>query len=1095
MADDGMQGLDGDSGSLGRLLLPLMGLLTLLAGLVTQHTAPLVSSRPDETAGGTSTGAAGGDRGRYAVPAPTWGPGVPGKMFEDPFEALDRIDSKNVPAINFASDFPRQFREILFGPATKDEGSASGATLISVLLLPGGPFDSSREERLRTQYAVLSGLLAEGFQMDFRERMTVFYVSVPVNVTSSTPGTITIGIPTKIFTRAPTGTPGKPAVERVLVLWLNESQLGKRPLCALAGILDQYLRGVPEEESKRRLRLAIVGPSSSDTFRAILLEDAGLGEKQDCAQQQAIDSRSLATASGNWTQVCPRDLLCLIWDSFVACSLPNPDASTFFTSHFHTADLVSPRATVPLEQLMLGGNYLKDLKKREGVLLSGLRLSLPIGTDEQLARALQWELELRGAWPEGSDLSKNSSKHVVLIYEQDTLYGRSFSQNLTPFLPPENIHLFGFRSGLDGKTPYHREGATRDDGAKGAAQPEPRQGEAQLDYLRNIADEIQARHDELRATGRGSIAAIGIIASDVFDKLLILRALRGKFPRARFFTTDLDARYWDRRDLDYARNLIVASHFGLSLRRDLGIDAVPFRDGYQTATLLSTLRLLENKSLLKAFKPEDISDPWGRLSEAGKGVLQPLIYEVGRTGPYRLPLREEETFTSRRLQPEAAQPLTGPAIGLLLLGVLLSGLLLSFYSLRVRRFLVHHVVILGKRHSQPRHPSESRWLTKIWRPFELKPISAIDGRQRWWLVGGILGGLILFIIMLYDSKRVAGEPLVILGGISVWPSIVLRAVGVIAGIACLGFVRSRFWPLRKCAKVKKRNDRFRNQVMPRIAVHVILYMALGLLLFYLTDTYPGIPSRGALSHWVCITVTMVEVVLFLAVSFLVIEAVGIQRRRINKEIRIWRSTGLDLSTTAAAASPKSDWPELAGRIDLHSQQLKKLRQIGRCTHYLGPLFYLPFVLVVFLVASRLRFFDGWDFEWSLLLTQSAILIATVLAVLQLRHRAAKARSTLLEIVGSTRSAMLTLAAAPPGSAAGTPRPGTSSHKGVKKAPAPSSIDPKNLLAAVEDQITRIRRERRGAFRPLLEDPILQAAIALPAGSTGLLYLIENLLGR
>jgi hypothetical protein len=227
----------------------------------------------------------------------------------------------------------------------------------------------------------------------------------------------------------------------------------------------------------------------------------------------------------------------------------------------------------------------------------------------------------------------------------------------------------------------------------------------------------------------------------------------------------------------------------------------------------------------------------------------------------------------------------------------------------------------------------------------------------------------------------------------------------------------------------------------------------------------------------------------------VIEAVGIQRRRINKEIRIWRSTGLDLSTTAAAASPKSDWPELAGRIDLHSQQLKKLRQIGRCTHYLGPLFYLPFVLVVFLVASRLRFFDGWDFEWSLLLTQSAILIATVLAVLQLRHRAAKARSTLLEIVGSTRSAMLTLAAAPPGSAAGTPRPGTSSHKASRRHPRPPRSTPRTFLpwwrirsrasaasgAERSGRCSKIRScRRRSRCRP---------------AARGVLYLIENLLGR
>ncbi len=65
------------------------------------------------------------------------------------------------------------------------------------------------------------------------------------------------------------------------------------------------------------------------------------------------------------------------------------------------------------------------------------------------------------------------------------------------------------------------------------------------------------------------IRAIGVVGTDFYDKLLVLRALRKSFPRAWFFTTDLDAGFCHPEEYDHARNLLVASHFGLSLQRKL----------------------------------------------------------------------------------------------------------------------------------------------------------------------------------------------------------------------------------------------------------------------------------------------------------------------------------------------------------------------------------------------------------------------------------------------------------------------------------------------------------------------------------------------
>ena len=77
--------------------------------------------------------------------------------------------------------------------------------------------------------------------------------------------------------------------------------------------------------------------------------------------------------------------------------------------------------------------------------------------------------------------------------------------------------------------------------------------------------------------------------SDVYDKLLILRALRPQFPNALFFTTDLDAQLLHPADFRWTRNLIVASSFGLDLNRKLPGKIPPFRGNYQTSIFLSTL--------------------------------------------------------------------------------------------------------------------------------------------------------------------------------------------------------------------------------------------------------------------------------------------------------------------------------------------------------------------------------------------------------------------------------------------------------------------------------------------------------------------------
>ena len=103
-------------------------------------------------------------------------------------------------------------------------------------------------------------------------------------------------------------------------------------------------------------------------------------------------------------------------------------------------------------------------------------------------------------------------------------------------------------------------------------------GNNQYDYLRRLEYRLREIDMGIRVNGNGQgIRAIGVLGSDVFDKLLVLRALKASFPNALFFTTDYDSSLKLPTELPYTRNLIVASGYGPSLSADWQDDIPPFR--------------------------------------------------------------------------------------------------------------------------------------------------------------------------------------------------------------------------------------------------------------------------------------------------------------------------------------------------------------------------------------------------------------------------------------------------------------------------------------------------------------------------------------
>jgi hypothetical protein len=241
-------------------------------------------------------------------------------------------------------------------------------------------------------------------------------------------------------------------------------------------------------------------------------------------------------------------------------------------------------------------------------LAQGITLYRLIATDEALAGTIRAELALRGV-----DQQNLPNHHIVLISEWDTLYGQALPDAMARCLgqvtckpdtgDPKWLHRYKYLRGLDGQMP-NVAGLGSGNGAKDSDnkpnkdgkdssknRPDPSvkdraEGEGQYDYLRRLGNRIQELDAELRRDQRG-IEAVGVLGSDVYDKLLVLQALRPLLPEAWFFTTDLDALLLHPDGQRPTRNLLVASGFGLQLRPDIQGEIPPFRSSYQTAEFLA----------------------------------------------------------------------------------------------------------------------------------------------------------------------------------------------------------------------------------------------------------------------------------------------------------------------------------------------------------------------------------------------------------------------------------------------------------------------------------------------------------------------------
>lgn len=543
------------------------------------------------------------------------GSGIEARLWQDP------LASVSSPAATPGTPPPPSTLQDL--ASALSQAPRAGPQQVLVAMVRPGSWAEAAESRRRTRVAVVTGLLAEDYvAADAGHLQQVAHLAyewyLPVNRRGA------------VETASDNG-PGS-ARPTVLLLWMPETALLPDPAASLLALrqgLSEHGAGLAGSGT-----WAVLGPADSGVLDAMLA-------RIDPEQKQRACVGGVA--------------------------MPEPVGLHFFTAY----------ATKPVDCAEFPPS--KELPVNRGLIGTGITRFT--ATDRQLAVALAHELAKRGISPfrakgrsptlEGLLRGDTSAPDdaVAVVTEADTAYGRAMSASFCRSLahvsaitiPRETVcedidearqgyFHFSYLRGLNGEQGAASGHASGPKGAAGAGEgaaspPAPAaggsaaapgpvlaEGNPQSDYLLRLADQLSELDRQLRAGQAGDpharhagaprgLRAVGLLGTDLYDKLMLLRALKPRLPDTVFFTTDLDARLLDDPQLPYTRNLVLASGYDLIPPLRTGTVMPGFRDTYQSATYLATRVALRR--------------PGGVFTLAERACLDALVsrvhvYEIGR---------------------------------------------------------------------------------------------------------------------------------------------------------------------------------------------------------------------------------------------------------------------------------------------------------------------------------------------------------------------------------------------------------------------------------------------------------------------------------
>lgn len=1007
---------------------------------------PLPSSRPSE---------APLTPGRYAAPQ-----NIDARLWQDPLAAIKKPASKSGQTLETAAQSAQvkdgvvQIKLAIEAPPPPSTAGAQSvcagtdtneSARVMAVMLDGAPYADAAETRRRTRYAVVSGLGRGGYVPEDGEHVGSFTASVETQ-----PGaTESVAIPFEWFRYDNIEKPD-PSKTRVLVLWIDEGPIRNQPLAGVKHIVEQVCARA------RNLETVLIGPSNSGTLRAMLGE------------------------------IKP----------YTGVGKPDDDLRTFLTS----LRIYSPRATVPDAYLLhstgLSGTddnpaYCLDAGSGGTVAAvmnqAGLKFHRTVATDCALAKSLVKELRLRGV---------EANDGIALISEWDTAYGRALPK---AFMEKNQatrkgaLWQFSYLRGLDGKLPGDGADKKAETDKKSrdsaGADIETAFGNHQKDYLRRIAVRVaeldrrlkngcQRAGNEEAACAKDGVKAIGILGSDVYDKLLILRALRPRFPEVIFFTTDLDAALLHAEEWTSARNLVVASGYGLRLNGWLQKEIPPFRDGYQSAYFLSVLATFQ----LEGQDEEAIT----RLAKGWSSA--PRIFEVGRSQEVDLSKTDKDTkscdLTScNSPHPYVERPADAHWLGLAGLAVLLTLISGYVYRKRAVRCLCEAKLYIGAIRRQPCD----------WRD---KARCLIANTWGFGLMIGapLVGWLIYRLYRVWEDIHITGtadggEPFSWFEGVSIWPSVLLRAcTGLLAlyllwrGMSHLHTsdedMTARFFieeeetvPNHRHPKADECDNHavciWRDAVQPRpftllllgrLGVGAVLLAVIAGLIILSTCELPNIPYRGVAAkaaHWHTLVFSIAGFLFLLAfVIDSTVRTRSLARRLGNRERTQWpQGTVCEWFPQATSSQPEA--------VSRYQDDWLDIQLLAARTTVVGGFIYYPFLILSLMILARSSFIDNWQIPLGLAGVFAVFLLAAIACALALRHAAERARRHAVEHLA---------------------------QEIIKALGDPARKQEVEQMKLMKESILA---EQRGAFSSFLNQPWLKALL-LPLGSYSGIQLLESL---
>jgi hypothetical protein len=989
----------------------VLAALFSMGGLIAAHIAPLKGERPQASVAQLHDAASGQD--------------VEARLWQDPFSVVAAAPaSESKPCGDkHGVDHCKKPVDQLW-PA----GERNLASLKTLwVTISGAPYFMEEEQRRRTRYAVVSALDARGFSPLSATQLGYY---VPTDFPQSR-------IPFELFEsqRKQSCSPKQGDSCKVLVLWMNEDILGATPGARLDSLAQNI--GGPD---------AVIGPQTSGTLKNLIVETNGKNTPGTFATSVPFYSYGATAARSELNgAVCPPGVFCP----------PN---------------------------LFAPPNVFRT-----------------VANDKDVAVALSDELRLRGL-----DSCANGQA-IVTISEFDTIYGRSlprsvemafkdFRKNLrlpcpgggsghTRFLHRTYLRgLDGERAELEASKETKKKAAAKTSGAASDKDAETDEktdekpfGLGQKDYLRRLAADL--KHKE--ASG-DRVVAVGVLGTDVFDKLMILRALRPEFPEALFFTTDYDAALGIKNELDYTRNLVIASSFGPSLRSGLQGDIPPFRDSYETSAFLATQIAIEHALHGKSPLP-CIPKIVGKLAKEkparagrekddscpGQWAPKPRLFELTRAGDFfELPRRvgagdEAAPSAGGAFYPASLNWLLFPAsvglvyalasfltawrekwrgivaakVLLIALGVAFAGILAAPHVLGANVLaqnlawlgLALFIVAVGSWFGNMDGDLRTMVLAMFW------PAAAL-----------LVSSFLLVVVAMTKSGNYAfldglivhglGEPISLLGGVSMWPALALRLFALLLSIwliplalvqldnnfkkTCklLGLV-DRKWDPQHIVNEYSKSRRFPAWLNPsyfyRIAPEtdgqfnidekewkrivlvawpphriarvllfwIVISFALLLVLFSIFGP-PFDPSRGELFRELFRRVTILDVFSMWFLVFVVVDAT------LFLSLFVWR-----------LSHSQTRWPEVtrnrfilelglavqAGQsAEARSMALTEKQEnilddwidiqfIAQRTSCINSLVWFPFVIISLLIFSRSGLFANFPLSWPIIIAQGVSL--------------------------------------------------------------------------------------------------------------------------